>query len=164
MTRILCITLLCFVQQCNNKDDDPQSPPPDQSQTTASVDECPQLALEAFALHIQPAIDASCSDGSCHGDDADAPGGGLLLMKKEDSDTVTVNRTKMSTHRNKWLIEKGKLLDSMLLDKLTDITHEGGDQIAQEHITEEGITAWVAAERRCSRSEEAAEDEEAAES
>lgn len=149
MTRILCITLLCLCQQCSDKDDDP--PQVDPSQATANVDEC-QLALDAFALHIQPAIDASCSDGGCHGDDGSPPGGGLLLMKKEDSDTVTVNRAKMSSHRNKWLIEKDVLLDSRLLDKLTDVTHEGGNQVELGHITEEGITAWVAAERRCSRS------------
>ena len=147
MAHILCIVLLCFIWQCNNKTTDPQSPPPAPSPNDSSGDECPLLVLDAFEQHIQPAIDASCSAGDCHGDDSNPPGGGLELLLQENSDTATINRAKMRAHRNKWLIG-----DGVLLDKISDKTHGGGDQVAAGHLTEEGITAWVEAEKVCSRS------------
>ena len=62
------------------------------------------------------------------------------MLLKSESD----NRDRMSSHRNGWLIEQGRLLDVF-----RGGIHEGGDQVALGHITEEGITAWVAAEHAC---------------
>ncbi len=143
MARILCIVLLCSIWQCSDENNDPQSPTPELPPIEGK--ECPQLALYTFELNIQTAIDASCSGGGCHGSDADAPGGGLELLKKENEDTATGNRANMISHRNRWLMG-----DGVLLDKITDDTHGGGNQVAAGHITEEGITAWLAAEQKCS--------------
>ena len=158
MVRVLCILLLLCNWQCNDKASDPQSPTPD-------GDQCPQLALAAFEQYIQPAIDASCSNGGCHGEDDGAiPGGGLALRAKlgdrTDSDTVTINRAKMRSHNNKRLIEDGALLGKIGDDD--PATHTGGNQVAEGHITEEGINAWVKAEQKCSekQEDEKQEDEE----
>ena len=144
MTRIfVCTALLAAVcapsSGCRDQTDDPQSPPPDQTSATASADKCGQHALLMFQRHLQPAIDATCGNGDCHGDGGSPPGGGLMLLKSESD-----NRDRMSSHRNGWLIEQGRLLDVF-----RGGIHEWGDQVALGHITEEGITAWVAAEHAC---------------
>ncbi len=150
MARILCVGLLWFIWQCSSDkaNDTPSSasaPPP--SVEEPREDECPQLALDMFEEHIQPGIDASCSGGDCHGAAANPAGAGLELLKREEnSDTVTINRARMRSHRNNWLIK-----DRVLLEFVTDeVLHPGADQVAAGHITEAGITAWVAAEKACS--------------
>lgn len=150
MAHILRIVLLFFIWQCNDNSGDPQSPTSEPSPTDGG-DECPQLALDAFEQHIQPAIDASCSDSACHGIDADPPGGGFELLKKENDETFIINRAKMLSYS----ITSGKKLsdDGELLQKIGDddeASHYGGNQVALGHITEEGITAWVKAEQKCS--------------
>ena len=152
MARILCIVLLCLIWQCSDENNDPQSPTPELPPIEGK--ECPPLALYTFELNIQTAIDASCSGGDCHGSDADSPGGGLELIKREneeDEDTATGNRANMISHRNRWLMD-----DGVLLDKITDDTHGdglvgAGNQVAKGHITEEGIVAWLAAEKKCEK-------------
>ena len=145
MARILCIVLLCSIWQCSDENNDPQSPTTDLPPIEGK--ECPLLALYAFEQHIQPAIDASCH--ACHGEDGEHTDK-IELLKKENSDTATINRATMRSHRNKWLID-----DGVLLGKIGDddpASHrEGGNQVAAGHITEEGITAWVAAEQKCSK-------------
>ena len=163
MARVLCILLLLCNWQCNDKASDPQSPtPPD------GGDQCPQLALEAFEQYIQPAIDVSCGTGGCHGDDGEnPPGGGLALRARQgdrtDSDIATINRAKMRSYGNGWLIREveppGK--GSVLLGKVSDDTHGGGNQVAAGHITAEGIEAWVKAEQKCSQQPENETEDEA---
>ena len=142
MLRVLCVSLLLFSWQCNDTANDPQSPTDDPSPPDGD-NVCPRLALTAFEQHIQPAIDASCH--ICHGKDGEHINK-IKLLKKESDDTITINRATMLSHRNKWLIK-----DGMLLDKISDNTHGGGNQVALGHITEGDITAWVQAEQRCSK-------------
>ena len=150
MLRILCVTLLCCIWQCNNGDDEDNDPliadeEDKYSQLALESFECQMLAFDVFKQHIQPAIAASCGAGNCHGSDGtEPPGGGLELLKGTDGDSIIKNRATMRSHRKNWLIEAGELLD-----KLTDVTHSGGNQVEQGHITEEGITAWVKAEQAC---------------
>ena len=145
--RILCVVSLCCIWQCNDEDNDPllADDKDKYSQLALESFACQMLAFDVFKQHLQPAIDASCGVGNCHGSDGnEPPGGGLELLKGTGSDTTIKNRATMRAHRRNWLIEADELLD-----KLTDETHSGGNQVALGHITEEGISAWVTAEQAC---------------
>ena len=146
MTRLLCIiVLLSFSWQCQDEANDPLTP---SSTPTPNYegDECPGIALDAFEAHIQPAIDASCSTGGCHADDETGtpPASGLELLKGEAN---------LVKNRAAFIKQKHYIKDGELLAKIGDddpATHFGGNQVAKEHITEQGITAWVKAEQKCS--------------
>ena len=150
MTRLLCIiALLCFVWQCNDKADDtqPNTTDPNGGGGGNGNNNCPQLALAAFEQYMQPAIDASCGTGDCHGGEAsDAI---ELLQATEDSDNAIINRAKMLKHRY-----QGKLLteNGVLFSKIGGGEHGGGNQVEIGHITKQGITTWAEAERKCSNS------------
>lgn len=154
MTRMYhIIVMLCFVWQCNNKTDDtqPTTTDPHGSSEENGSNNCPQLALAAFEQHIQPAIDASCGVSGCHGEgDGEASDRIRLLQTAENGDNAIINRAQMVKHkyRGRLLIEPG-----VLLGKIGGGDHEGGNQIDLGHITEEGITVWAEAERKCSNND-----------
>lgn len=147
MLRLLLLTaLLGFGWQCKDRTNTVLAPSPTPTPIAVEVrQDCYQLALMAFKQHMQPAIENSCGRAGCHATDArgNATPSGLELLGGDGN--VTTNHTTMRAYRNGYLIE-----DGVLLDKISDqILHEGGDQIAQGHITPQSIAAWLEVEQNC---------------